>query len=300
MEKWEKILKERDARARKYDKDLRLEIRRFQNGLWTAIQEALLGFAISQTGNFLFSASNIRRVEDVSFAIGVETSKRKPGFIKKIIRNALQVFGVNRRYFQSIQKYSRDEIDKEVRRLVLRRLGYDMTNQRLIRGGWLDLTVNTDEVAKLVGLQMNMALAAKVSQKQFVEQLRPLFLGNSKGRLGYFESQTQQLSYDLYQQIDRQTQLLYASKIGLKHALYAGTAKDNSRDFCLQRLDNVYTVDEIATWEDLEFQGKPKIGYNPFVHCGGHNCRHHLSYLSEEIVKVMKYKVNEYNGILLA
>jgi hypothetical protein len=81
--------------------------------------------------------------------------------------------------------------------------------------------------------------------------------------------------------------LVYADQLGLNYAVYSGTLKDNSRQFCEDRLNLVFTRAEIAGWAKLEFSGKPKIGYDPFHDCGGHNCRHHLNFITDQIAQYL-------------
>ena len=300
MTKWQQILAEREAKAREADKKLQKLIKAFQRGLWLVVAEKLLDFTYSpQSGKLLFSDTNLGRVQDVKLALRLETQKRRPGFLRSIIRDALAILGINKRYFNEMAPLSGGSVDDQVRRLVLRRLGYNIATQRIIPGGWLDIITDTTQVANRIAQDLNQSIANKITQKEFIEQFKPVFTGENG--LGYLDNHFQTLSHDLYQQIDRQTQAVYADKLKLPFALYSGTAKDNTRDFCLQRIDQIYSKAFIAEWVNLDFKGKPKVGYNPFVHCGGHNCRHHLSYLSAEAVEVMGVEVNQYNkGIVLA
>jgi hypothetical protein len=81
---------------------------------------------------------------------------------------------------------------------------------------------------------------------------------------------------------------VYAERLGLKYAVYSGTLEEDSRPFCVARVNKVYSLGEIQSWRNLKFQGKPKIGYEPVYDCGGFNCRHHLSWISDEIAEKLK------------
>ncbi len=64
-----------------------------------------------------------------------------------------------------------------------------------------------------------------------------------------------------------------ARQAGLKRYRYTGTLVSESRDFCIQNLDRVFTEEEAKqVWASQSWSGK-RTG-DPFVVRGGHNCRH--------------------------
>jgi hypothetical protein len=67
---------------------------------------------------------------------------------------------------------------------------------------------------------------------------------------------------------------------GLTSLLYVGSVMKNTRSFCLERVGQVYTIDEINSW-DHEWSGKrgPALIYR-----GGWNCRHTWQPVEEEWV----------------
>ena len=62
-----------------------------------------------------------------------------------------------------------------------------------------------------------------------------------------------------------------AEAAGLEFFLYEGTAIEDSRDFCLERMGRIFSRAEIESWNDWDWQGKagPPLEYR-----GGFNCRH--------------------------
>lgn len=87
---------------------------------------------------------------------------------------------------------------------------------------------------------------------------------------------------DIYSQYQRVAANQVRKKIGLKHARYAGGLIETSRPFCIERNGNTYTEEEIESWADEDFQGKPDT-YDPIIDLGGYNCRHRLDWISEEL-----------------
>lgn len=297
MTKWEKILAEREAKTLLYDARLRNAIKVFQGLLWGVIADKLIDFAYDSSGGFKFTVSNQTKVSGVKLAIEAATKKEIPGFLRGIVRNIIKIIGLNKGHFKEVSKLSNKEIDELVLKLVLQNYGYDLDKKQLIKGGWLSLVTDTDSLGSRVAQQIAGAIRSRISLKQFREQFKDAFTG--KDGEGYLENQYQAITYDLYAQVDRTTQLVYAEKLGLDHAYYSGTVMARTRPFCAQRSGNVYTVVFIEKWKDLEFQGKYKVGYDPFIHCGGHNCRHHLSYMDAAFVEAMGYPVNVYSSAVV-
>ena len=94
----------------------------------------------------------------------------------------------------------------------------------------------------------------------------------------------------------------YSAKLGLDHAIYQGGIIKTSRPFCIERNNRVFTREEISKFGTAsdryggyespgEFQGKTP-NYNPFVDCGGYNCRHQLDWISPELAKALRPDLN--------
>jgi len=90
------------------------------------------------------------------------------------------------------------------------------------------------------------------------------------------------------------TQII-ANDIGVEYWEYSGGTLEDSRDFCLQRVDRVYTSEEIRTWADKDWQGKNPATNSEtiFAYRGGYNCIHSLIPRDPEYVD--KDSVNTYN-----
>jgi hypothetical protein len=57
--------------------------------------------------------------------------------------------------------------------------------------------------------------------------------------------------------------------MGYKHVLYAGPRDARNRPFCAERVNNIYPVEVVYTWDNG--QGLPA-----HLYCGGYGCRHQL------------------------
>lgn len=100
---------------------------------------------------------------------------------------------------------------------------------------------------------------------------------------------------------------ILAKKLGVKYFLYFGTEVKRansegetiieSRCFCRQRKDNIYDLEEIESWADLDWKGKEK-GTNKgniTQKLGGYRCVDDLLPVSEE--RALREGFNKYNEV---
>lgn len=85
------------------------------------------------------------------------------------------------------------------------------------------------------------------------------------------------------QGFNRSVTLKKADDLGIELFLYAGPDDDEIRDFCEYKVGNIYTLDEIQSWDNG--QGLPAD-----VYLGGYNCRHRLDPVSLELARELGYE----------
>ncbi|MTB53011.1 hypothetical protein [Lewinella sp. W8] len=186
-----------------------------------------------------------------------------------------KVLGANRRYFNQVRKGGPHE---EAANRVLAGLGY--VRGKIKKGSWLDEVSRMNSVRSALLSRIQSAIIGAASFALLLEGLKEMF---SRGLLRRF---FQRNASEVFVRSDRATQNYYSRRLGLIHALYAGTIKNNTRAFCRARVQGVYTRDEITKWQDQEWQGKIP-GADVKVVLGGYNCRHHLSWITPEIAEAL-------------
>lgn len=75
-----------------------------------------------------------------------------------------------------------------------------------------------------------------------------------------------------YREADSTILQAKAKEFDIKKFKYAGSLIKDSRKWCQDHVDKIYTLEEIQEWEGRSWKGK-KSG-DPFVTRGGWNCRH--------------------------
>lgn len=244
-----------------------------------------------EEGRIKYTAANLGRVQTIYTLFARFQRKYSETMLGTVLKWAGNLLGLNETYFSTFEPESKVEnIRDAARRLTLQRWGYNTTTKALIPGGYFESLFNSQTVAQRVAGLVNQAIAQNMPLKEFQRTFRAAFVG-MPGR-GMLERHWRTNSFDLYQRIDRTANLIYADKLGLNYAVYSGTLEEDSRPFCIERVNKVFSRPEIKNWDNLNFQGKPKIGYDPFLDCGGFNCRHHLSWISDELAERLRPELN--------
>lgn len=230
-------------------------------------------------GRIVQSAGNIAKMQGFYGLLRRLGMRLKNAVLELLLDGAIVLSDENQKYFESDNLKPGDFKDIARKRALLR-MGYNVANGELIPGGYLDGVFSGTPYAGRVGAIVNRAIARGYDLNRFRREFRRVFVG-PPGK-GMLEHHFNRMAFDMFQRMDRNVHLLYAEKLGLNDAIYSGTIMSESRPFCRERVGKIFSKAEIEAWADLEFQGKPDIGYDPFTDCGGYNCRHHLSFVSPQ------------------
>lgn len=286
----DELINRRIAESERAAKQTGAVVRGLQAIAYGLVTEWLVGNIETEDGRIKYTAKNLGRVQGL-FSIFQKFQKEYENTILGTVLDwAGRLFGLSAQYFEAFDNPA-ESVDDAARRLTLQRWGYNVLTKELIPGGYFQSLFNNANVAQRVAGLVNQAIAQKMPLAQFQRVFRQVFVGQP-GQ-GMLERHWKTNSFDLYQRIDRTANLVYADRLGLDYAIYSGTLEEDSRPFCIARVNKVFGRDEIAAWASLEFAGKPKIGYDPFTDCGGYNCRHHLSFISNEIAAHLRPELNK-------
>lgn len=285
MPSFNDLIKKREEEIDKAKKATDLEVRILQAVAFSAVIEWVINNLDTEDGAFKNTAKNLGRVSGLYTVLKAWQAKYKGSMLGTVLDWADKIFGANEAYFDSFEDVTESMADK-ARRLTLQRWGYD--GSALIPGGYFESLFNNQVIAQRVAGLVNQAISQKTSLKDFQKLFKSVFVG-LPGQ-GMLERHWKTNSFDLYMRLDRTANLLYANELGLNWAIYSGTLEEDSRRFCIDRVNKVFNRVEIEDWKDLEFAGKPKINYDPLVDCGGYSCRHHLSWISDGLADNLKAK----------
>lgn len=287
MPKLDELIKKRIEEIKKASERTEAQVRILQGLGFSAVFEWVAANIDTDSGRFKYTSQNLGRVSGLYRVLRDWQAKYSGTMLGAVLRYAEKLFFANEAYFESFDGNSESVADK-ARRLALQRWGYDMAKKALVPGGYLEGIFNNQAIAQRVASLVNQAILQKQPLADFQRTFRAVFVGR-QGQ-GMLERHWRTNSFDMYQRLDRAANLVYADELGLDWAVYSGTLEEDSRPFCIARVNRVFSREQITSWKALEFQGKPKVGYDPFTDCGGYNCRHHLSWVSDGLAEKLKEK----------
>jgi hypothetical protein len=260
-------------------------IRAAQGVLYRLLADWIAEFT-TDGGKLVFGVRNFGRVGSIGRLFDKFGPLFRGKLLKPILDRSDNVLDLNRQYFEAVApgKVTESVIDL-ARNQTLLRWGYNPATGELLAGSYFENIFGTNEVARKAASMVNQAIAQKMPLAEFQKTFKGLFVG-APGN-GMLERHFNTNSFDLFQRVDRSANLIYADKLGMNYAIYSGTVMDNTRPFCRARVNKVFNREEIKGWAKLSFQGKSSP-YDPFTDCGGYRCRHHLSFVSDEIAKALE------------
>ena len=249
-----------------------------------AVQAEILRGLLTLTAEYVFdtkkrltfSVANIRRGRTASVLINSALAQSRPNFLQRIIAAFLRMVEKNTEYFaaQGLTAESEgDAIDK-----ILLLYGYNRQTGEVVPDSYLDATLNTTQVAQRVGRALTTSLTSKETLNQMRRRLRSILSPND----GELVRHIDRYSGDLFAAFDQSIHDEQAERLGLTLSVYAGTAVDDTRPFCLSRLNRVYTNDEIASWNRSDWKGKNKTLPVEIAN-GGYRCRHKRNFVSDQV-----------------
>ena len=213
---------------------------------------------LKSTGSNFLAIAALEEVERQLFITHTQP------FLIWMHKAAMRLLKANKDYFTGLRPQTVAAVETKINN----RLGIK-AGSTLRRGGFLStLGNNSKSFASITGLATR-AVTGQLPVCDLKKAINNFASGESIVR------DMAEKAIDIFPAIDRDTGNEFRQALGLRYAIYQGGVIKTSRPFCLERNDKVFTIDEIASWANLEFTGKSNP-YNPFVDCGGYNCRHRL------------------------
>lgn len=185
-----------------------------------------------------------------------------------------------------------DKVISTTDKLINLRLGLD--GGKLVRGGFLQSFFDSNTIGTDLKQMTSKAVTSNLDMKEYVKMLQDKITG-TKEYTGGLERQFQRYGYDLYQQYDAAYNKTLGNEFGFTYFVYQGGLIKDSRAFCVEHNNKVYSIEESESWgswvdpetgEVPSYLGYP--GYDPLIDRGGYNCRHSLGWVDEEIAKGMR------------
>lgn len=150
---------------------------------------------------------------------------------------------------------------------------------------YLDSVALLDPVKQEVKSYVLSSISSHKSFKTMKGELQDIL--GLKERSGVLNRYYRQFLYDNIMQFDRIVSNMFAEQNELNYFVYTGGLIEDSREFCIKRDGLVFRRDMVDDWaKDPTLPGYPNVAdYDPLVDCGRWNCRHWLTWITDEQAK---------------
>ena len=132
---------------------------------------------------------------------------------------------------------------------------------------------DTKKQQELVNFIQKQKIAGKTNTEDYktaVDELKQTYGSTVTGaNLAVYSSQIVQ---DAIMEFDGQFTKYRADELGLTSYVYYGSIIRDSRDFCVEHVNKIFTEEEARQIWQQDWKGKS--GSDPFINRGGYNCRH--------------------------
>jgi len=178
-------------------------------------------------------------------------------------------------YFNSIGvKATIDDV-----KYLSNRLGLD--GNKIIKGSFLWNLGQLGEIRQRMQDLVLNAIASSQKLNVLVRNIKPLFKSTTKKRSALAKYYLK-YAYDPVMQTLNSTSYKLARQYGYTKFIYKGGIIEKSRDFCIERDGNEYTLEQGKEWNNLDWKGKIQ-DIDFFIQLGGYSCRHYLQFIKEEL-----------------
>lgn len=263
-----------------------------QKKLFNKLVEEVVSQLDVKNGIIQNTKNNLRLINELEIIYKEFANVSQRPVVEKFASGFAKVDRMNMAYFKVIAlnevgKKRFDAVVKKTESFMHSRIG--IKDGALIKGGYLESFMNDRTLLNEIRQVTMRAVTGQMEGKSFTKQLSDIVVGNEE-RAGGFEKHYRTYAYDSLQEYDRAYGKQMAVEFKLNYAVYQGGLIKDSREFCKEHNDKVYSRDEIAQfgkWKDPETGEVPSYiskfpGYDPEVHCGGFNCRHSLTWIGDQ------------------
>lgn len=277
----------------KVTKELEGKVDGLSNQLLKLIITKFVDNLETDSGSIKNTPENIRLITEID-KLYQQFMRSKGADIAKAIKDGSDQIGkYNFDYFSefSTGKAAFEASADKIRQTIDDRLGLgDKT--KLKEGGYMDSMLKDTSVAnKIKSLSIQEVVKGSGFQN-FKKSLETMIVGNTE-TMGAFKQHFRQYAYDIYVNIDRTEQKLFADELDLKYFTYEGTIIESSREFCIKRAGKVFTTKEAEAWVDdpwikKNFEKGYIASYDPINDMGLFGCRHIPRFISKEVAESLR------------
>ena len=142
----------------------------------------------------------------------------------------------------------------------------------LSRDGLNSMTALGDQYSAQVSSKVYTSVLSQGNIDDLTEEITQLLKGGTDKAGRPMEAHAKTIATTGRTEASRIVTRAKGDELGVKKYRYFGSLINDSRKWCVDHNNNIYTVETIEGWRSIKWQGK-KQG-DPFATQGGWNCRH--------------------------
>jgi len=255
-----------------YD-DLESKIKDQENEFIDLFNEYLSEFFIDDT-TIKSTSGNFDKVNEINKKFDEAYVAILTPFLIWYGKKLLEAGKISLDYFKSIGvKASADDIS-----YLGKMIGID--GNKIVKGSFLWNLGMMGEVRQRIQQTVINAVSSGQKFNILARNIKPVFKSTqtTKSTLAKYYLK---YAYNPIMQTLNSVSYTLAKQYGITEFIYSGGLVEKSRQFCIDRNGNRYSIGEAKKWNDLEWDGKIK-GVDFFVQCGGHFCKHFLEWTDKD------------------
>jgi hypothetical protein len=266
------------------------ELKQMQIELFNSITKKYIPSLKTEAGNLLSTKENFYSLSKFDKVISDFNKTYNDPYVANLSETMLQTANYSEAYYLAAGGGDQSlKAALKATETIKARLGV-LPDGGISKSGYIGRLSEMPEVTTTLKDYVTQNIVGKKSVSEFVSGFNEIVNG-SKNIDGALVKYSSQYANDTYNQVDNAINEFVAEESGLEYFIYSGTIMRNTRCFCSKRVGKVFSVEDAARWVDDPTlpQSTTEPSYNPLVDLGRWNCRHSLSYISEEMAMELGY-----------
>ena len=286
MTNLEKLIKKRQKLIEHLHDLTAAELKVLEKDLLKLILSEAASIFKTVDGKLVFDTNNIRGIRKIDLVMEQFKESDMIPFVKDFAEKSMQVVAMTGTYYKGLG-FAENKIDDLLKNFAYLEqalgieIGKTLAGSKIVAGSFLDTLATMPEVKERLKQYTLNQIAGKQSFDGFLKGYKEILVDNELA-----SKYIKRYAWDTFNNIQAAADLFVAESLDLKHFVYSGDTINTTRDFCLERAGQVFTVENAEDWNSEEWQGKiPGIPF--FIQRGGYNCRHEIDFISEELYNQM-------------
>jgi hypothetical protein len=261
---------------------------RLQVELYELLRDKFIeALTVDADGKIMFNSKNISRVNDLNKTWATFQEQSYQPVLIEFAKDLVSIVDVEAAYFLAIGK----EFDiafefAKITDLISKQIGINLTTETITEGSYLYRLLEGSQIKDQVANYVLQNVSAKASFQEMRKGLETLVKGDETVN-GAMQKYLRTYAYDSFSNIQRSIDLNIADTYQLNSFIYSGDIIKDTREFCAERVNGVFTREDLESWQDQDWAGKNE-DVPVEISLGGYNCRHTLMWIPDEAVDYFK------------